>query len=293
MILSLVIAAQLSLAPSAPPKLGTHWLLDRVQRVLGYQNVPFRPRAAGAVNAYSIVCDAAGEVASGDCGTACAFPADTNSWTIEFAVKTTSTADIWRTGLMAGTTTAKSVNFLPEQGGATDYAYLNGQTASESFTAVGYDTTYIHNANWHFYSLTYDSALDDCILYADGTQIQAQLVCGLDDGNTSSDLWSICNSVLDGDFLVGKITEVRVWNTVRTPTQIANHDRCQMNCIDGGACPTGLQVYWPFIEGSGTNVDEKALGTGTVDLTLAGTVTWDTADTPFGGWTNDSSNDCQ
>lgn len=277
------------------------WLIALLAPLLmapGDYNVPFRPRAAAgggvSLNPYSILVDAINEVASGDCGTTpCAFLSDSADWTVEFAFKSTGGNLIWRTGVDAGTTGASKIRVMQQiNGGGVG---IMGAGANHQPSGGSWDTT-LQDGSWHFITFVYDSVDDECRTYMDGT-IDASLTadpCPFDDSNASADLWSIGNTLLDNDFSTGKITEVRVWNVVRSATEIANHDRCQLDCADGSeACPTGLQVYWPFIEGSGTNVDEKAHGTGTVDLTLSNSNLWVTNDSPFGGWTNDNSNDCQ
>jgi hypothetical protein len=60
---------------------------------------------------------------------------------------------------------------------------------------------------------------------------------------------------VNGDFFSGRIDEVRVWNGVRTSTEIANN----MHVRVPGNTP-GLQGYWDFNEPNGPSVYDRTIG---------------------------------
>src|SRR5208282_2285818 len=56
-----------------------------------------------------------------------------------------------------------------------------------------------------------------------------------------------------GDYMVGLIDEVRVWDVARTQAQI----QANMNCELAGTEP-GLDGYWRFDEGTGTTTADSS-----------------------------------
>jgi len=77
------------------------------------------------------------------------------------------------------------------------------------------------------------------------------------------------NTTADG--FRGEISEVRAWNTVRTPAQIAGALGVRLNGTEAG-----LAHYWPLNEGSGGTVADLVAGAnGTLDAGVAWTVSAD------------------
>lgn len=255
------------------------------------------PVAGGAATAWGwVLSDSSSEYADVDCGTApCGqIVRDDADFTVEFAFKSTSSGCTgWRNVLTGnhGTTFDTTVAFTFGNGAADSTGFSRATGTDQRFTPSGWDSDPCGDtSNWHFISYVYDFSEDDCFVYLDGVEAEADLTCDWSENDSfDSDLIEVCGNQF-GDTMLGQCTEVRTWDIARTATEVANHDRCQLACEDGTDCPANLTHYWRFNEGTGSTVDDEA---GSDDLTINGTMTWDSdTDEPFAGWTNDGSNDC-
>lgn len=241
--------------------------------------------------------NASGDYAiTGDCGSSClnVMPDDAN-WTCEWGfISEISDASVTRQMLE---TKDNSLGFAA-------IAFMNYNDEANSFNLFGEDGQEYEYPNdweanmedtsaWHFYSLVHDmnGGTPQITLYIDGVS----KLSGTDDGfahsRTSIDVLRFCGGD-SSQHMRGKCTELRCWNDVRTTAEVAAHDRCQLDCTDGGACPDNLVLYYPTNEGSGA-LNEYVNGGSTYDMTLQGAATWDDdTSEPFGGWTNSGSGDC-
>jgi len=120
---------------------------------------------------------------------------------------------------------------------------------------------------WSHIAGVYDGA--DLRLYVNGTLDASQALTG---GISTSDApLYIGGDPTETAFLVGAIHEVQVWNTARTPAQIASG----MHARPTGS-EAGLVGYWPLDEGSGQVVN--AATPGNLNGTLGSGATADAAD---------------
>lgn len=108
---------------------------------------------------------------------------------------------------------------------------------------------------WYHVAVTYDAGTNTMILYKDGVQVSTgnpvgsysetvQYIGAYNDGSIISYLWD------------GQIDEVRIWNVVRTPTEIANSANCLLTSDE-----FGLLAYFDFEQGiaGGSNPSEITL----------------------------------
>ncbi len=113
---------------------------------------------------------------------------------------------------------------------------------------------------WHHVAATYVDSTSTITLYLDGTQVTQGVVPPTTVGNGFP--LSIGRNGTTGHYWRGKIDDVRVWNVLRTPTQITANMRNEYV-----GAPTGLVGNWRFNEGSGTTVNDYA---GVASATLSG-----------------------
>lgn len=108
---------------------------------------------------------------------------------------------------------------------------------------------------WYHVAVTYDAGTNTMILYKDGVQVATgnpvgaysetvQYIGAYNDGSSIAYLWD------------GQIDEVRIWNVVRTPTEIANSANCLLTRDE-----FGLLAYFDFEQGiaGGSNPSEITL----------------------------------
>jgi len=273
-------------------------MLPMVAHGQGY-NIPFSPRAGGnpPLPTASVRLDADSENARGDCGaTSCIGDlmgtTSGDNWTIEMQVNCDDVTDTWR-GLLNGDDT----------GGVNEWGFYateqtNGNAAMAS-TGNGSWSTYTGDEwcddTWQHVAVVFDgaSSLLSATLYVDGVDLGLGASWGESGTMGATDEWVLGGSSAT-DHPIAWITDVRVWSTSRTQTQIQQHDKCQIACADGDtSCPAGLEVYWPMNDksaGSNVTITEVSGGQGSVDLTLDNTAFW--ADSVAPSFVNDGSNDC-
>jgi len=151
-------------------------------------------------------------------------------------------------------------------------AVLRQSTTLDAETSTGYSAdTWTHIAC----TLTYSSGGNDTVIaYIDGGD------SGTDNAAISDATWDRVSLGRYADSTPccnydGLLAYWAVWNVVLTSGEVAT--------LAAGGCPTSTQgasivAYWPMqSDGSGTIEDED---TGTYDLTISGTVTFDGADNP-------------
>jgi uncharacterized protein YjbI with pentapeptide repeats len=110
------------------------------------------------------------------------------------------------------------------------------------------------DAAWHHVACTYDSATGVKVIYIDGVVTRTDTVngFGLLSNNTSqklifgSDAYGVDVGGSDRQFR-GSLSDVRIWNVVRTATDISNNYRQRLVGNE-----TGLLGYWELNHGFGT-----------------------------------------
>lgn len=105
-----------------------------------------------------------------------------------------------------------------------------------------YDWT--NDGNWHHVAFTYNSSNQLGTLYLDGTSVASATFGG---NMTGSGKARLCASTwaTDGPF-TGQLDEVRIWNTVRTASEISNNK----NNSSLSPSTAGLVAYYHFDQGT-------------------------------------------
>ena len=135
----------------------------------------------------------------------------------------------------------------------------------------------ISNATWTHIAISYSAAAGTCKFYINGAYLTGEdgslLDTSLRDGTETLQIGGYIQSgALIGEF-DGLIDEVRIWNDVRTATEIS--DNYQTELVGNEA---GLAAYWQLDD---SLLDETANNN---DLTNNNSVVFST-DVPFGGAT--------
>lgn len=130
----------------------------------------------------------------------------------------------------------------------------------------------IKDGNWHHVAGTFSGT--QMVLYVDGTLDNSDSFSPMTISVSSNPL-NIGNGNDGNGYLPmgGKIDEVRVWNTVRSATEIAQY---KDSCLTGNE--PGLVGYWRLDEGTGTTVQDLTAN-GNNGMVMAGAA-WST-DTEF------------
>jgi uncharacterized protein YjbI with pentapeptide repeats len=148
---------------------------------------------------------------------------------------------------MAGT-------FVPADNGMVFF----GVTSSSSNTSlyINSSPTKYNDGNWHHVAATYTSSTGTVSLYVDGVFVNSATNANI--GATSathsptipifigSDAGQTITSSTDRNFQ-GSISDVRIWNVVRSATDISNNYRRRLIGNE-----TGLVGYWELNHGNGT-----------------------------------------
>ena len=132
--------------------------------------------------------------------------------------------------------------------------------------------TSVNDGNWHHIAITHDPISFEVNIYIDGVLDETSYTTTYQTAMAVNRIGSsyISAGPTDGDFFSGQIDEVRVWNEVRSATDIqANYS----NELTGSE--SGLLAYYDFSDGSGPNVSDKTIGDN--DGTINGTPTWTTS----------------
>ena len=114
----------------------------------------------------------------------------------------------------------------------------NENSSSAIYTVAG---------SWFHVAATLDVSAQDCILYKDGSAIGSALT----DGSQTSifdggQVMAIGNRYTNGAFWAeqgfdGSVDEVRIWNDVRTSTEISDNYQSELTGTE-----SGLVAYYPF-----------------------------------------------
>ncbi|MEP1782158.1 LamG-like jellyroll fold domain-containing protein, partial [Reichenbachiella sp.] len=136
-------------------------------------------------------------------------------------------------------------------GGVVRYTHYDGSWNTFDGTIA------VNDGNWHHIAVTHDQATGDIELFVDGN--------GDGNFNVTYDAISSFNRIggsyldgsLTGDLFEGSIDEVRIWNDVRTSTEISDN---RTKSLTGQE--SGLQAYYQFDNTTVTGrADNSAVGT--------------------------------
>lgn len=189
------------------------------------------------------------------------------TWTYSTQFRTTMTVECWfktsdtsnqkTSGVLVSRNTTGFLSassqfvlyMLPT--GEIGYGLTNASNAgSYHSTSATYKDT-----NWHHVAATYDSASGAKIIYVDGILSRTDAVpggFGLLSNNTNqklifgSDMFGVDSGGTDRQFR-GAISDIRIWNVVRSAVDISNNYRTRLVGNE-----TGLVGYWELNHGNGT-----------------------------------------
>jgi hypothetical protein len=121
---------------------------------------------------------------------------------------------------------------------------------------------------WHHVAATLDGSTRQLTLYLDGAQVVQATLSGVTaSGNTLP--VEIGRDGTGGNYWLGKLDDVRIWNVVRSAADISASYKTELP-----SAPAGLVANWKFDEGSGNTAADSA-GT-PQDATLSRDATWAT-----------------
>ncbi len=196
-------------------------------------------------------------------------------FTIELWMRGKNGADTWGYAMhrSSSDSVGASVYWLGVDGFNNTYgAAVNGKISSTA--GAGGDTgVTIEPDVWHHLALTYDGTNQN--VYLDG-----ELKCGPEEvgpiSNTrSNNKIGIASTPIRSNFrpIDGVIGEVRVWDYVRSQTEIFTNMYKQMTGSE-----SGLVAYWPLDDGEGTEIEDIA---GSNDGTAVNNPLWTTSEKTF------------
>ncbi len=107
------------------------------------------------------------------------------------------------------------------------------------------DNSYTDN-NWHHFAVTYDVGSGERIIYVDGAFEKSDVTASTYNGTGNVLLG---DTPWGSDEFAGRMDEVRIWNGVRTVTEIQDN---MSECLTGSE--SGLVAYYQFEDGPGSTV---------------------------------------
>lgn len=169
----------------------------------------------------------------------------TGNLTIEMWVKFTS-LPIDNGAIMAFCTKGVPNNYSWLFGSlqASSAIYLYAEISSNGSTSDGILQAWTPSTGvWYHIALVFTAATSKYQFFVDGVQV------GADQNGTRTSIFNSAEALLLGAynaavparFLNGQIDEVRVWNTARTVTQLANNKSIELVGNE-----SGLAAYWPL-----------------------------------------------
>ncbi len=138
-----------------------------------------------------------------------------------------------------------------------------------------------NDGQWHHCAMTWDSSTGKIELYKDGESVfSGTLAKGKKIPNGGALILGQEQDSVAGSFDVnqafrGQMSEVRIWDGIRSPQEIEDNRHCALTGNE-----SGLVLYWPLDEGTGTTVTDKS-GHGHDGTTQGTGVTWETSDLPL------------
>jgi len=160
--------------------------------------------------------------------------------------------------------------------------YVVDRASSDAF--CGNSSAVFTPTNWTHFALTYDSSTGNCDVYINGSLMSESF-----SSPGAGALVGMSNFQvrLGAAFDLGAFTDstfgmMRLWNTVKTSTQLGAYSTYYIN----PALHTDLVGNWNFADGSGSTIVNTA-NPGVGDITLTGSPSWTTGPTlsvyPYGG----------
>lgn len=162
---------------------------------------------------------------------------------------------------------AKNVSYMLYCGGGKwKYAYSsNGTSWGGNLTTID-----VKAFEWHHLAYTKASGSDVLLVYYDG-QLAQTISTGITTVGTNDNAIQI-GRYGTGNSFTGLIDEVRIYNSQRSASQVANDLKTY-----GPISDSDLVAYYDFNELTGSTVyNRKPAATSATDLTLTGSPTWNT-----------------
>jgi hypothetical protein len=104
---------------------------------------------------------------------------------------------------------------------------------------------------WHHLALTVQSGTRTLTLYVDGVQV-GQIVAAALSSNNSLPFEMGRNSAAAGKYFMGKLDDLRIWNTTRSGADVAANYKAEF-----ATPPAGLIANWKYDEGTGTTAKDS------------------------------------
>ena len=144
--------------------------------------------------------------------------------------------------------------FVPADNGMVFFGVTSGSSNTSLY--ITSSPTKYNDGNWHHIAATYTSSTGTVLIYVDGVLVKTESNANI--GATSathsptipifigSDAGQTITSSTDRNFQ-GSISDVRIWNVVRSAADISNNYRRRLIGNE-----TGLVGYWELNHGNGT-----------------------------------------
>jgi hypothetical protein len=134
----------------------------------------------------------------------------------------------------------------------TGLLYVGMRSAGTAETLT-YDLTAggVSPNTWHHLAATFQASSRTLTIYVDATQRAQTTLASASAGNTLPLI--IGRSGTGGNYWLGKLDDLRVWNVARTAAEINANYQAEL-----ALAPTGLVGNWRFDEGGGTTANDSA-----------------------------------
>jgi hypothetical protein len=143
-----------------------------------------------------------------------------------------------------------------------------GERTNWSNSYVQSSLAAVSTSTWHHAAATFVASTRQVTLYLDGAQVaQGILTARTTTGNTLA--VELGRNGNGSNSWIGKLDDVRIWNVVRTVTEISTSYRTEL-----ATAPANLVGNWKFNEGSGPTAADSA--TPPNNATLVGGAGWST-----------------
>jgi len=152
-----------------------------------------------------------------------------------------------------------------------DIGFEANNTFSIDFVNGNFGTAASLDTDWHHWSCIYNPGARECIFYRDGAEVDREKTNV--DYEGGGPLY-IGRGRENNVAFRGQLTELRVWDTVRSQAEIQN----TMNYRLTGS-EDNLLAYWPLNEGEGSSVKDRSPNSH--DGTISGDAVWAQADIPL------------
>ena len=148
------------------------------------------------------------------------------------------------------------------------YDYITG-----SYPNYAGSTSTISSSNWHHIAITINDAANETKFYINGVLINTASK-GLGTGLSA---FHLGGTAANSNYFGGKLKDVRIWNVVRTASEISDNAFKQLTGSE-----SGLVAYYAYNQSSGSETLTNSSSNGSaLNLTLYGTPTWVTSYAPI------------